>query len=180
LAKEEIVPSLDYFHHRSGNHIDFFCAGYGRYDSIQGGKPVTRDDQPWLFSLELYDLFRQDIERRSCWRYSGEADLLLLNGRRGTDESTASLDFSSTIACDLDLMLRDQAIRSVRRFFEELFRFAETVQKPDPTWGLSDKMGAQTAVSALKRVVLSLLPKDLGADYRRAEHFAIRDVGATA
>jgi hypothetical protein len=84
------------------------------------------------------------------------------------------------VVCDLDLMLRDQAILSVRRFFEKLFRFAETVHAPDPTWGLSDTMGAQTAVSALKRVVLSFLPKDLGADYRRAEHFAVRDVGALA
>jgi hypothetical protein len=37
-------------------------------------------------------------------------------------------------------------------------------------------MGGRTAGSALKRVILSLLPKDLGADYRRAEHFVIRDV----
>lgn len=90
------------------------------------------------------------------------------------------MDFSSTIACDLDLMLQDRAIRSVRRFFEDLIRFAETVQKPNPIWGFSDKMGAQTAVSALKRVVLTLLPKDLGDDYVRAEHFAIRDVGVEA
>ena len=31
LARDEIIPSLDYFHHRAGNHIDFFCAGYSRY-----------------------------------------------------------------------------------------------------------------------------------------------------
>ena len=180
LAKDEIVPSLDYFHRRSGNHIDFFCAGYGRHDAIQGGRPITSDEQPWLFSLELYDLFRKDIEQRSRWRYSGEADLLLLNATRGTSENGVSLDFSTTIVCDLDRMVRDNAIRSVRRFFEDLIRFAETVQQPNPTWGFSDKMGQKTAVSALKRVVLSLLPKQLGADYVRAEHFAVRDVGLTA
>jgi hypothetical protein len=176
LAKDEIVPSLDYFHHRSGNHIDFFCAGYSRYGFTPGRRPVTNDEPPWMFSLELYDRFRRDIERRSRWRYSGEADLLLMNGKRGGDENTASLDMSSTIVCDLDRMIRDQAIHSVRRFFEDVFRFAEGVKTPDPTWGFSDEMGSRTAGSALKRVILSLLPKDLGADYRRAEHFAIRDV----
>lgn len=176
LAKDQIVPSLDYFHHRSGNHIDFFCAGYSRYGFTPGEEPVTKDDPPWMFSAEVFDQFRRDIERRSRWRYSGEADLLLMNSNRGSDEKSASLDFNSTIVCDLDRMIRDQAIHSIRRFFEEVFRFAEEVNTPNPTWGFSDEMGACTADSALKRVILSLLPKDLGSDYRRAEHFAIRDV----
>lgn len=141
LAKDEIVPSLDYFHHRSGNHIDFFCAGYSRYGFTPGERPVTRDDPPWMFSTEAFDRFRRDIERRSRWRYSGEADLLLMNGRRGSDEDAGSLDFSSAIVCDLDRMIRDHAIPSVRRFFEDVFRFAESVTDPDPTWGFSDEIG---------------------------------------
>lgn len=176
LARDEIVPSLDYFHHRSGDKIDFFCAGYSRYGFTPGEHPVTHDDPPWMFSAEVFDRFRRDIERRSSWRYSGEADLLLMNGKRGHDEGAASLDFSSSIVCDLDHMIRDHAIYSARRFFEDVFRFVERVEKPDPTWGFSDEMGALTAGSALKRVILSLLPKALGADYQRAEHFAIRDV----
>ena len=48
LAKETIVPSLGYFHHRSGNHIDFFCAGYSRYGFTPGERPVTGDDPPWM------------------------------------------------------------------------------------------------------------------------------------
>jgi hypothetical protein len=180
LAKDEIVPSLDYFHHRSGNHIDFFCAGYSRYGFTPGEQPVTRDDPPWKFSTEAFDRFRRDIERRCRWRYSGEADLLLMNGRRGIDEDAASLDFGSTIVCDLDRMIRDHAIHSVRRFFEDVFRFAESVTDPDPTWGFSDEMGVRTAGSALKRVILSLLPEELGAAYRRAKHFAIRDVSSAS
>lgn len=129
-----------------------------------------------MFSAEAFDRFRQDIERRSRWRYSGEADLLLMNGERGVDVRSASLDFGSTIVCDLDRMIRDTAIHSVRRFFEDVFRFAEAIETPDPTWGFSDEMGTRTASSALKRVILSLLPKGLGGDYRCAEHFAVRDV----
>ena len=46
----------------------------------------------------------------------------------------------------------------------------------DPTWGFSDEQGLRTGGSALKRVVLSLLPRQLEDDYRHAEHFAIRDI----
>lgn len=139
---------------------------------------MTNDEPPWMFSLEIYRRFQQEIERLSRWRYSGEADLLLMNGKRGNDDQTASLDFSSAIVCDLDRMIRDGAIHSVRRFFEDVFRFAEGAKTADPTWGFSDEMGTRTAGSVLKRVILSLLPKDLGDDYRRVEYFAIRDVGA--
>ena len=132
-----------------------------------------------MFSLDAYGRFQREIERLSSWRYSGEADLLLMNGVRGKQDGPASLDFSSAIVCDLDRMIRDGAIHTVRRFFEDIFRFAEEAKTTDPTWGFSDKMGARTAGSALKRVILSLLPKDLGDDYKRAEHFAIRDVSAT-
>jgi hypothetical protein len=179
LARDEIVPSLDHFHHRSGNHIDFFCAGYSRYGFTPGERPVTNDEPPWMFSLNAFHRFQQEIERLSRWRYSGEADLLLMNGIPGNDDGKASLDFNSAIVCDLDGMIRDKAILSVRRFFEDVFRFAEEANTTDPTWGFSDTMGARTADSALKRVILSLLPKDLGDDYRRAEHFAIRDVSVT-
>src|SRR5437667_457455 len=40
LAQVEVVPNLDYFHYRSGKHIDFFCAGYDGYTGRAGsGRP---------------------------------------------------------------------------------------------------------------------------------------------
>jgi hypothetical protein len=75
-------------------------------------------------------------------------------------------------------MISDRAIRSVRRFLEDVFRFAEASDSADPTWGFSDELGSRTVGSALKRVILTLLPKKLGDDYRRAEHFAVRDISA--
>jgi hypothetical protein len=180
LARDEIIPGLRYFHYRSGDNIDFFCSGYRRYgpDQEPGEERVTNDEPPWFFNVWMYDQFRRQIEQLSSWRYSGEADLLLMNAKFNNTSRTASLDFTSGIACDLDRMVKDGAIQSVRRFFEDIFRFAETAQTVDPTWGFSDQQGLRTAGSALKRVVLSLLPKHLGDDYKRAEHFAIRDISA--
>ncbi|MFY9622690.1 MAG: hypothetical protein WAM70_01270 [Pyrinomonadaceae bacterium] len=182
LAREEIIPGLRYFHYRSGDNIDFFCAGYRRYgpDLEPGEKAVTDDEPPWVFNLWMYEQFRRQIQQLSSWRYSGEADLLLMNANFDEGSRDSSLDFTSAIACDLDRMMKDGAILSVRRFFEDIFQFAETAQMADPTWGFSDEQGLRTAGSALKRVVLSVLPKHLGDDYRRAEHFAIRDISAAS
>jgi hypothetical protein len=102
----------------------------------------------------------------------------MMNAEFKESPKKASLDFTSAIACDLDRMVKDQAIQSVRRFFEDIFKFAETGQAADPTWGFSDEQGLRVGGSALRRLVLSLLPRHLGDDYKRAEHFAIRNISA--
>jgi hypothetical protein len=100
----------------------------------------------------------------------------LLNAHFDSPSKKARLDLSSMVCCQLDLMKTDQAIQSVERFFESVFRFAESADDTDPTWSFSDKQGFGIAGSALKRVVLSLLPKGLDAEYKKAEHFAVRAV----
>ena len=99
-----------------------------------------------------------------------------MNSKLDPDSCTACLDFASTIVCDLVRMKADGAISTVGTFFEEIFRYAEGRSDCDPTWGLSDAMGGRVASRALTRFVLSLLPKKLGKDVRRAAHFAVRDV----
>jgi hypothetical protein len=183
IGREEIVPSLDYFHYRSGNNIDFFCAGCRRYGpSRQDGEqrvtqPRTRDEEPpWLFNVLLFERFRQQIETLSTWRYSGEADLLLMNALFDENDGRARLDFESALVCDLQRMKRDGAIETVQRFFEDVSRFAEHAPVNDPTWGFSDRMGIHSAGAGLKRIILSLLPKNLGEEYKRVEHFAVRNI----
>lgn len=77
-------------------------------------------------------------------------------------------------------MKNDGAISSVASFFETIFRYTENVGGEDPTWGFSDAQGVAVIGSALRRFVLTLLPKDLGKDAERAAHFAIIDVSAPA
>ena len=180
LAKSEIIPALADWHHRSGDHVHFFFAGYDRYRQRPGFIRVAvpgMDD--WGYGPEVFNDIRQQIESRTKWQYSGGCDLLLTNARFDSATQKADIDFSSTIVCQLDAMKEDKAIPSVERFFESIFRFAESADDRDPTWGFSDKQGLSVAGSALKRVVLSLLPRNLAADYRKAVHFAIRDVAAT-
>jgi hypothetical protein len=61
------------------------------------------------------------------------------------------------------------AITSFTSFFEDIIRYVEHADGEDPTWGFSD---AQIP-NALKHLVLSLLPKNLGTEAERAAHFAV-------
>lgn len=179
LARDEILPQINDWHYRSGEHIDFFFAGYTYSHPVVPGYqevPIP-GSEPWLYSAQLFDAFRKDIEARTAWKYSGGCELLLTNAHCSPSSATVSLDFSTTICCRLNDMKDDEAIRSVESFFESVFRFAETASGADPTWGFSDTQGVAIAGGAIKRVVLSLLPKSLDADYRKAEHLVVRNVG---
>ena len=183
LASSEIVPNLDYYHHRSGKHIDFFCAGYGQYwenwrDEFPDQRVVSRGAHVnWLYSPAKFNSFREEIERMTKWRYSGAADLVLTNGRYDSAKDLGYFDFSTSVVCQLDQMKKDGAILSVETFFENVFRFADSAGGDDPTWGFSDTMGYKTAGSAFKRFILSLMPKKLGEDVNRVVHFSVQDIG---
>src|SRR5688572_24052821 len=73
LTKEVISPNLNYFHHRSGANVDFFCAGYEISTSKMNANPSYAT---WQFSDRAFNALRQRVEQHSQWRYSGEVDLI--------------------------------------------------------------------------------------------------------
>jgi len=182
LAKSEIFPNIDHFHSRSGKHIDFFCAGFGAGEGA-GPDPIkipeeytTKWCSNWIFSNKLFNDFQREISSRTRWKPSGESDLILANAKYDPDRQKAHIDFSSAITCSLDQMKRDGAIVSVENFFEKIFLYAENASGDDPTWGFSDRVGKEKFGSALIRFVLSLLPKTIAQDIKRAAHFAVSDI----
>lgn len=178
IAKAEIVPRIGDWHFRSGQHIDFWFAGYSASSDGAAGyvKVEIPGLHPWDYSAERFNALCNEFKARSRWRPSGSSELLLLNARCGPPANVAQLDFGTLVCCQLDLMKADQAILSVERFFESVFRFAETADGADPVWSFSDQQGVDIAGSALKRAVLSLLPAGVQAEYRKAEHLAVRDL----
>src|SRR5688572_6394124 len=59
LAKQEILPSLPYYHRRSGKNVDFYFAGFDDKlvseragDAILSGNPSK---PVWNFDLELFE-----------------------------------------------------------------------------------------------------------------------------
>ena len=179
LAEVEVVPNLDYFHYRSGKHIDFFCAGYDGYtgrDETEGYRKINKEPElKWGFSERMFIRFMEDIEARSPWKYSGDCDLILANAHYDATKREVRIDLKHHVQYKLKQMKDIGAINSVTSFFEDNVRYAEHADGEDPTWGFSDAQGAKLAGSALRRFILALLPKDLGKDAERAAHFAVID-----
>ncbi len=66
LAKSEIIPALADWHHRSGDHVDFFFAGYHQHALLPDLIPVPIPGiGEWGYSPEVFNSFRQEIESKT-------------------------------------------------------------------------------------------------------------------
>lgn len=91
--ESDVIRSLDssgdYFDIRTGSTWDLFFPGYFRstneyFEQQAQSQPVRGDEfaADWHFSSRDFDVFCRDVERESGgrWSYSGDADLVLVNG----------------------------------------------------------------------------------------------------
>jgi hypothetical protein len=179
-GKDQILPGLDYFHHRSGVFVDFFCLGYGTDPGSLNGReplqPITAvNGTHWYFDSREFNACRAQLEAQIKWRYSGETDLILAVARK-PKAGLAYIDYSCAIACNLEQMERDGAIQSIRAFFEKIFQFGEQYKGDDPVWKLSDKFGIEGGGQLLLEALLTLVPEEVRKRYKALRHLAISDV----
>jgi hypothetical protein len=129
---KSIFDRLLDWHYRSGANFDFFCVGYGNWTEEKGAKPVARiTAKPGLTPIKFYynarafhDI-RKRVEALSSWRYSGEADLLLLNAMKDLDTGKARLEFDEMIALDVDSLVRDNVFATPARLLERVCQAAD-------------------------------------------------------
>jgi len=179
FAKNEILPALPYFDDRSGERVNFYFAGYCKKIEVQVnnivGVPLV-DFPDWAFSAKAFNDFRQNLERKTAWKYSGATDFILANARYESERGKAFLDFSSAISITLEKLEHDGSLTNVGMLFERVFSYAETCTGDDPTWGFSDQEGKKIVGGALKNLVVSVLPKSIQQGAKDAIHFVSNDL----
>jgi len=179
FTTDEILPALRYFHRRSGEHVNFYFAGYYEaWEALAGDVMVVppAEGPGWAFSPVAFDKFRQKLQQTTSWRYSGGSDFILANARFDTNRDSAYLDFSSALSITFERLKHDGALADVGILFERIFSYAESCDGVDPTWGFSDSEGKSLVGSSLKNLVVSILPTPLRQDAKTAFHFVSTDL----
>ena len=175
LTKEEILPHLGYWHHRSDNVTDFYCAGYIPTEFVGDAPPigVTIDGLEWGFSMRAYVEILEDVEQKTGWRSSGDPCLLLLNSY--FDGQTAHLDYLRGLRINLREAIADKAFDTPTQLAELVFDFAKQMNEDanDPVWQLSDRLGRRVLKRSFKDILLSSLPKALNPRAREAFHYVV-------
>lgn len=182
LAKEEVIPNIEYWHHRSDFFTDFYCAGFGAYGGRKAGprdakrlKDVHHAD--WWYSSSSFNAFLNEIESRTTWKYRGGTDIIVVNARYESQKDSAWLDFTSAVAINLERAKKDEAIRDVPELAETVFAFAKNLNESrDLVWVYSDKRGFLVLRDSLKNLLLSFLPEALRPGAKKAFHFVAADI----
>jgi hypothetical protein len=179
FAQKDILPYIDYWHHRSDCYTDFFCPGY-ELDSPSADRVevATVGGSKWYLSNEEFVQFLEQLEAHTSWHYSGGCELLVTNARYDASKDTASLDLSTAIAIDLETAQKDKAFRDVTGLSETIFQFAKNLNEAtdDPCWEFSDRQGLRLIKGSLKEFLLHYLPKWLKPEAQKAFHFYTRNL----
>jgi len=179
FGQREVLPDLDYFDERSGDFVEFYCAGFGTNQQTrlanQGRMTPVVGGQQWWFSTKAFNSLRKDLEEKTRWTYSGETDLILFTASRDA-KGDGYISFSPSIVCNLEQMSRDGAFTSVRAFLESIARLGEEYEGRDPVSLLSKKQEIKIGGNILKTLILSILPKPVQEGYQKAEHLAFQDI----
>ena len=205
LASKEILPSLEYFHHRSGDYINFYCVGYGRfwpdyeymrreypemvpeeiypdYESLYDDRIEVAHEEgscsPWLFSPRAFSALIRDIEGRTTWQYSGGVELLLLNATNEGERHSFVLDYSRVMSVDLVKAKKHGTIESVHHLFEDIFRIARKRKPGFHVDDISDELGAKTFWNEAKSWLIDIIPSSIGKKAKSISFFAIHDIKA--
>lgn len=186
LFRTEIAPHLNYLHHASGKHIDFFCAGYGAFwpqdtPPYKDARVIREINQPgwpsngWLYSDQAFVNLYRSFESQSKWQYKDGTTLLLLSAQLQTS-GDVRLDFSETLSVRFEDAIRDKAVESVHGFIHSIIVMAERQQAD--TWNMSDRLGVKAVLQSVAKELIPKVPFGLGIAAQRASHFAVEDFTA--
>jgi hypothetical protein len=138
LAREEILPSLAYYHDRSRKNIDFYFAGFDKGTTHESADIIVSSGIPakpeWAFKLKSFDEFREEIEKHTRWHYSGGSDFILVNCCYD-EKGEPHLDYDSAVILTLEALRQQGWLPDVGMFFEKIFRHCEQFERNDEAWG---------------------------------------------
>ncbi len=119
----DIIKEFEYIHYNSAKYCSVFAVGYSDDFRKATDKDYRKIDSvfngDWYFSTKAFVDFKNKLERRIKWRYSGETEILILQNNPG---SVHPLNFKNYVAIDINKGIREGYIDSFQRFMESLIR----------------------------------------------------------
>ena len=119
----DIIQEFEYIHYNSAKYCSIYAIGYSDNPEKKTDKYYRRVaeivDSNWYFSNKAFVDFKNNLERRIKWEYSGETEVLILQNNPGSRDP---LNFSNYVAIDVNKGVREGYIDSFQRFMESLIR----------------------------------------------------------
>ena len=122
-TEESIIKEFEYIHYNSGRYCSIYAIGYTNDISKENDRMFRKVDVytngEWYFSMKDFAEFKEKLQDRIKWEYSGETEILVLQNNPGKPRP---LNFSNYAAININKGIREGYIDSFQSFMESLIR----------------------------------------------------------
>ena len=144
-AALDIIREFEYIHYNSGKYCSVYAIGYSN-DFAKAKdrcyrKATNVAGVDWYFSDQVFVEFKNNLERRIKWQYSGETEIIVLQNNPGMRDP---LNFQNYVAIDVNKGIKEGYMDSFQRFMESLIRSARS------------KVTAKEAIADVRRSRISI------------------------
>lgn len=118
-----IINEFNYLHYNSSKYCSIYAVGYSnsantaKYHDFIKVRGIKNKD--WYYSDQAFVAFKNKLEQRLNWHYSGDIELIVL---QSNPDSENILNFQHYLAIDINYGIRNEYIDSFPRFMESLIR----------------------------------------------------------
>ena len=123
ITDKDTLKEFEYIHYNSEGYCSIYAIGYTddpNKTAENGYKPVKDVfDNTWSFSMKAYVDFKNKLEQRIKWKYSGETEVLILQNNPWGKEP---LNFQNYVAINVTKGVHEGYIDSFQSFMESLVR----------------------------------------------------------
>lgn len=144
-SEEQILKEFEYIHYNSVKYCSVYAIGYTN-DFGKAKDPTYRKvdaamGSEWYFSTKAFVDFKEKLQNRIRWEYSGETEILVLQNNPGCANV---LSFRNYVAINVNKGIREGYIDSFQRFMESLIRSSKS------------KVAARDAIRDVRRSRISV------------------------
>lgn len=144
-ASLDIIREFDYIHYNSGKYCSVYAIGYSNNFAKAKDRCYRKATNvagvDWYFSDQVFVEFKNNLERRIKWQYSGETEIIVLQNNPGMRDP---LNFQNYVAIDVNKGIKEGYMDSFQRFMESLVRSARS------------KVTAKEAIADVRRSRISI------------------------
>lgn len=120
---KEVIEEFNYIHYNASEYCSIYAVGYSNDSNVNQSGGFTKVKgvygQDWYYSDEAFVDFKNKLEKRLNWKYSGDIELIIL---QSNPEGSKILNFQNYLVIDVNYGIKNEYIESFPRFMESLVR----------------------------------------------------------
>lgn len=139
INAKDIIEEFDYIHYNSKDYCSIYAVGYTN-DMVLAendntySKITTVDNSEWFYSNKNFVEFKNNLESRLKWKYSGNAEMIIL---QSNPSGKNILNFQNYLSIDINHGLKKGYIDTFSKFMESLVRNSKNSTE---VYGMSVRM----------------------------------------